>query len=232
MAEPERPDDTLEPASPRQLEQRARQSLRGVALPEVRFVPAGNPSLPTFVSLMLMITTFMIVLTSISLHENSRLRDVLASVRETFSGEPGNSGTSGAPPTGAELLGEVATGFAGAIPLAVIQAPSGGIRLTIAVPLDVVLDRKSGAARRDLTNGLHAMAAALGRRPADLDFEVELRLNDPALGEAHAGALAMSATQAGISADRLFIGAGQGSEGNLLVLVRLDPRAGGEGAAP
>lgn len=212
----------LEPPLPRK-ERRVHR--RALPLPEVKFVPAGNPSLPTFVSLMLMITTFMIVLTSISLHENTRMRTLLASVRETFSGTSGNAETGTAAATAAltKLLGEVATGFTAAIPMAVIEAPAGGGRLVLTVPLSAVLDTANGVATMDFENGMAAMADALGKRPADLDYEIELRVSDSAVGAAHAGAFATAAAKSGIGLSNLFVGTGQSGKDHLSILVRLDP---------
>jgi hypothetical protein len=45
---------------------------------------SGNPSLPTFVGLMVLILTFFIVLTSISLHDQTKSKVAIASVQEAF----------------------------------------------------------------------------------------------------------------------------------------------------
>ena len=197
---------------------------RALPLPEVKFVPAGNPSLPTFVSLMLMITTFMIVLTSFSLHENTRMRDLLASVRATFAGAPGNAETGATPVAAASLLGEVVTGFTAAVPFAVVNASAGGDRLTLNVPLNTMIVAATGAASTDFANGMAAMARALSQKPGDLDAEIELRFTDDALSAAHARALAMAAVKSGIAPARLFVVTGPGIKDNLTILVRLDPR--------
>jgi Membrane MotB of proton-channel complex MotA/MotB len=47
---------------------------------------SGNPSLPTFVGLMVLILTFFIVLTSVSLHDKTKSKAAIASVQEAFSG--------------------------------------------------------------------------------------------------------------------------------------------------
>uniref|UniRef100_UPI0035ADA4F9 hypothetical protein n=1 Tax=Dongia sp. TaxID=1977262 RepID=UPI0035ADA4F9 len=102
----------LEPPVPRK-ERRAHK--RPLPLPQPKFVPAGNPSLPTFVSLMLMITTFMIVLTSISLHENSRMHQLLGSVKQTFA--LGNADKT-PEQVAQDALGAAAGGFRTALPMA------------------------------------------------------------------------------------------------------------------
>ncbi|HEX6120785.1 MAG TPA: flagellar motor protein MotB [Dongiaceae bacterium] len=48
--------------------------------------PARNPSLPTFVGLIILILTFFIVLTSISMHDQSKSEAAIASLQEAFSG--------------------------------------------------------------------------------------------------------------------------------------------------
>lgn len=209
-----------------------RANRRPLPLPEVKFVPAGNPSLPTFVSLMLMITTFMIVLTSISLHENTRMRALMSSVRETFSTARGEASAGTASDIRAKLLGEAATGFKRSVPLAVIDAAAGGSALVLTVPLSAVLDTTAGAATADFANGMAVLTAALARRPAELAYEVELRFDDPALATAHATALATAAVRAGLDAGHLFVGAGPGMEDNLTILVQLDPPAATENPAP
>src|SRR5262249_35371553 len=47
---------------------------------------ARNPSLPTFVGLIILILTFFIVLTSISLHDQDKSDAAIASLQEAFSG--------------------------------------------------------------------------------------------------------------------------------------------------
>lgn len=56
---------------------------------------ARNPSLPTFVGLIILILTFFIVLTSISLHDKSKSDAAVASVQQAFTG---NAVTTEAPP--------------------------------------------------------------------------------------------------------------------------------------
>lgn len=194
---------------------------RPLPLPVVKFVPAGNPSLPTFVSLMLMITTFMIVLTSISLHENTRMRSLMTSVRDAFAGGQGNA-ASGALVQG-KLLGEAATGFKTALPLAVVETPAGGTRLILTLPLGTALDPTTGATTPEFDGAMAAMATALGKKPADLEASVELRFGDDGLGEAHAATLAAAALKGGLAPARLFIGSGIGTKEDLDILVRLDP---------
>ncbi|HET6157433.1 MAG TPA: flagellar motor protein MotB [Dongiaceae bacterium] len=99
--------DTIEPVRGTAATDGASKSLNGEAAPQasptssltqaVRWrVPvmapprpasqARNPSLPTFVGLIILILTFFIVLTSISLHDKTKSEAAIASVQEAFSG--------------------------------------------------------------------------------------------------------------------------------------------------
>jgi hypothetical protein len=215
----------LESPLPRK-ERRAHR--RPLPLPEVKFVPAGNRSLPTFVSLMLMITTFMIVLTSISLHENTRMRAMMSSVREAFAG----IGANGASESAAQekLLGAAVTGFKTAVPLADVQVAAGSDRLELTLPLHVALDDATGAATPEFESAMKAMTAALAKKPADVDYDLEIRFDDGALSNAHAAAIAAAAIAGGIKPSHLAIATGMvqadlEGEHNLAVLVKLDPVA-------
>lgn len=193
-------------------------------------MPAGNPSLPTFVSLMLMITTFMIVLTSISLHENTRMRAMMSSVREAFAGIPGAAGASEEAAAQEKLLGAAVTGFKTAVPLADIQVTAGGDRLELTLPLPVALDEATGAATPEFESAMKAMAAALAKKPADLEYDLEIRFDDAALSNAHAAAVAAAAIAGGIKPSHLAIATGMVQADldgghNLAVLVKLDPVA-------
>jgi hypothetical protein len=217
----------LEPPLPRK-ERRAHK--RPLPLPQVNFVPAGNPSLPTFVSLMLMITTFMIVLTSISLHENTRMRALMSSVRDAFAGVPGATSAGTEAAAKEQLLGQVVSGFKTAVPLANVDAAAGGDRLELTLPLTAALDTATGDVTAEFHAGMKAMAAALGKKPADLDYDLEIRFDDGALGSAHAAALAAAAMQGGIAPSHLSLAIGLvkadlESAHNLAVLVKLDPVA-------
>ncbi|MEZ5832241.1 MAG: flagellar motor protein MotB [Dongiaceae bacterium] len=94
--------DTLEPARPAAATESAAKGAGGEAAPArlnqaVRWQPPvlsaplrshqpRNPSLPTFVGLIILILTFFIVLTSISLHDKSKSDAAIASLQEAFSG--------------------------------------------------------------------------------------------------------------------------------------------------
>ncbi|MBK8159740.1 MAG: hypothetical protein IPK59_13570 [Rhodospirillaceae bacterium] len=196
----------LESPLPRK-ERRAHR--RPLPLPEAKFVPAGNPSLPTFVSLMLMITTFMIVLTSISLHENTRMRALMSGVRDTFALTSGDA-AEGEGQTAAKVLGAAANGFQTSVPLAEVAGSSGGNRVVLTMPLSTVVDTTTKAATTEFEKGMAALVAALGKRPADLDYELELRFSESAVADAFAGALATTASAGGIDPARLFVSSAPG----------------------
>lgn len=193
-------------------------------------MPAGNPSLPTFVSLMLMITTFMIVLTSISLHENTRMRALITGVRDTFALAAGE-GAASAEAQG-RVLGAVANGFRQAIPLTEVETASGGNRLILKLPISAAIDTTANTATVELEKGLQAMAAALEKRPVDLRYELELRFADSAVASTYARILATAATAGGIAPTQLFVGTGPGMQDTLSLLVRLDPQVPPSSGAP
>lgn len=205
----------LEPPLPRK-ERRAHK--RPLPLPQVKFVPAGNPSLPTFVSLMLMITTFMIVLTSISLHENSRMHQLLGSVKQTFA--LGNADQT-AEQVAAAALGNAASGFRTALPMAEVSGESGGDNLMLVMPLAVVIDTTRAEATREMRDAFAALTAGLAKLPTDATYEVELRFADPTMSNAFAGTLADAALKGGIKPARLFVGNEAGDKEKLTLLVSL-----------
>jgi len=207
----------LEPPLPRK-ERRAHR--RPLPLPEVKFVPAGNPSLPTFVSLMLMITTFMIVLTSISLHENTRMHELLSGVKETFAlGEA-------AKPTQSvgEILGSAAKGFQASLPMAEVNGATGGESLRLIVPIAVALDTTQKQVTPEMEKALTALVAGLSALPRDTGYEIELRFADEALSTDYAAILAQAAMNRGLAPARTLIGtdlSGAGKPDELALLVRL-----------
>lgn len=185
-------------------------------------MPAGNPSLATFVSLMLMITTFMIVLTSISLHENTLMRALISGVQQTFALTPGNTTDATNVQSAAKLLGAASNGFRTAVPLAEVAGASGGNRLVLTMPIGTVVDTTTRAATPAFENGIAALVDALAKRPVELDYELDLRFSDEATGADFAGILANVASARGIDPKRLFVSTAPGPEDLLSLLVRLD----------
>ena len=68
------------------LTQVARWRVPVVTPPHATAVQSRNPSLPTFVGLIILILTFFIVLTSISIRDETKSDSAIASVQEAFSG--------------------------------------------------------------------------------------------------------------------------------------------------
>lgn len=181
-------------------ERRARQ--RSLPLPEMKFVPAGNPSLPTFVGLMLMITTFMIVLTSISLHENSRMHKLLSSVKDTFALGPAATPTKSV----GEILDSAAKGFQASLPMAKVTGASGGDSLRLVIPVTIALDTTRKQATVEMEKALTALVTGLNDLPRDTNYEIELRFADAALSTEYAGILAQAAMNRGLAPARTIIG--------------------------
>ncbi len=181
-------------------ERRARQ--RSLPLPEMKFVPAGNPSLPTFVGLMLMITTFMIVLTSISLHENSRMHELLSSVKDTFALGPATAPTKSV----GEILQSAAKGFQASLPMTKVTTASGGDSLRLIIPIVIALDTTRKQATVEMEKALTALVTGLNDLPRDTGYEIELRFADDALSADYAGILAQTAMNRGLAPARTVIG--------------------------
>jgi hypothetical protein len=191
-------------------------------LPEVKFVPAGNPSLPTFVSLMLMITTFMIVLTSISLHENTRMHELLSGVKETFA-----LGEAAIPTKSVgDILGSAAKGFRDSLPMAKVTGASGGESLRLIVPVGTALDTTQKQATPEMEKALAALVTGLAALPRDTGYEIELRFADEALSTEYAGILAQAAMNRGLAPAHTIIGNGSADDKDnkadeIALLVRL-----------
>lgn len=84
---------TPEGAAPATLTQPVRWRVPVMAPPRAPAM-ARNPSLPTFVGLIMLILTFFIVLTSISLRDESKSDAAMASLQDAFSGSAVTSETS------------------------------------------------------------------------------------------------------------------------------------------
>ena len=68
------------------LTQAVRWRVPVVSVPPATAGQSRNPSLPTFVGLIILILTFFIVLTSISIRDETKSDSAIASVQEAFSG--------------------------------------------------------------------------------------------------------------------------------------------------
>ena len=79
------PESAAKPAEA-SLTQAVRWRVPVVSVPHATAGQARNPSLPTFVGLIILILTFFIVLTSISIRDKTKSDSAIASVQEAFSG--------------------------------------------------------------------------------------------------------------------------------------------------
>ncbi len=79
------PESAAKPAEA-SLTQAVRWRVPVVAVPHATAGQARNPSLPTFVGLIILILTFFIVLTSISIRDQTKSDAAIASVQDAFSG--------------------------------------------------------------------------------------------------------------------------------------------------
>ena len=197
------------------------------------FRPSGNPSLPTFVGLMLIVTTFMIELTSISLDDAARMHDLFASMRETFGRSERSAIVSpNAPAAPANLMKDAASGFRAAVPATLPNVVSGSDNLTMSVPLGAVF--AGDVVRDDFGDGLQAIADAFETLPPGFRYQIELRFPTGKVTSVAAGALAEAAVKAGLRTDSLYLATGFGMADELYLRIRmLAPEAGGvEAGAP
>lgn len=188
--------------------------------PNAGFRASGNPSLPTFVALMLIVTTFMIVLTSISLDDAARMHDLFASMRETFGRTERPAMVSpDAPPAPEDLLKDAASGFRAAVPATLPNVVTGSDNLKLAVPLGAVF--AGDAVRDDFADGLEAIADALETLPPGLRYQIELRMPTGKVSSLAAGALADAAVKADLRADSLYLATGFGLADELHLRIRM-----------
>jgi hypothetical protein len=174
--------------------------------------------LPTFVSLMLMITTFMIVLTSISLHENTRMHELLSGVKETFAVGEASRPTKSV----GDILGNAARGFQASLPLTKVSGASGGESLRLVIPVGIALDTTQKQATAEMETALAALVKGLTDLPKDTGYEIEVRFADDALAKDYASILAQAAMNRGLSPARTQIGNAIGGKADeLTLLVRL-----------
>lgn len=186
------------------------------------FRPSGNPSLPTFVALMLIVTTFMIVLTSISLDDAARMHDLFASMRETFGRTERSAIVSpDTPPAPKDLLRDAASGFRAAVPATLPNVVTGSDNLVMTIPLGAVFTGDGKAIRDDFEDGLEAIADAFATLPPGMRYQIELRLPAGQVAGIAAGALAETAVAADLRADSLFLASGIGMADELRLRVRV-----------
>ena len=190
---------------------------------------ARNPSLPTFVGLMILILCFFVVLTSISLRDRAREQSVMDSLSQTFSRAglaPPSQLTTDADTR--KLLGDLRAKLNAEVPLVT------GVQPETADDYELILPRKLvfAADGTTLASGFPGILAqamkALKIGPADFAYEVEVGLSAPEIDDktiAEASAVEAALRQAGFANDAAVVSLRQGDGATVALTVRLRPDA-------
>ena len=217
----------MNPGAPRQFGLGG--SVSGSGLPALQKPSiAKNPSLPTFVGLLLMILAFFVVLTSISLRDSKKQNAVAVSLAQTFSSGanmPRDAATKDETSDQAYVQ-SLAGQFQAYIPMQADTPPATGYEQRLRLPLDQVFDDGSPAAKPTLLNILGQLMAALQRRPQDMDYELEIRLAEAQLSDLdvdRAAGIAAALGKLKAPAEKFTIGLLRRDAAGVDIIVRLRP---------
>lgn len=189
-----------------------------------------DPSLVPFLSIMLLVLAFFIILTSHATLNNEKVRAVTDSVKQHFSGTQIDvaSGPQGGPlePEARNVLRNVMVSFQGLVPLDSSVRQISALEQAIRLPADLFFTPDSATlmeARRGL---IGEVRRALDLRPSGWGYELELLVQgDPpsALTVSRAASLAEALAGDGADNGSTVVAMGQGDPGWLVLLVRLRP---------
>ena len=217
----------MSPGAPRQFGLGG--SVSGSGLPAVKKpTVATNPSLPTFVGLLLMILAFFVVLTSISLRDSKKQNAVAASLAQTFSSGanmPRDAATKDEESDQAYVQ-SLAGQFQAYIPLQADTPPSTGYQQRLRLPMDQVFDAGIAQEKPALLNVLGQLMTALQRRPQDMDYELEIRLAEAQLSDLdvdRAAGIAAALGKLKAPAEKFTIGVLRRDAPGVDIIVRLRP---------
>ena len=190
---------------------------------------AKNPSLPTFVGLLIMILAFFVVLTSISLRDSRKSSAVAISLQQTFAAGanmPRDAATKAGEESDRAYVKSLANQFQAYIPMQAGVAPSGGYEQRLALPMDRIFEPGARDAKPALQDILGQLMSALQRRPQDMDYELEIRLAEVQLEDLtvdRAAGIAAVLTKLRAPAEKFTIGMVRHAAPSLEVIVRLRP---------
>ena len=140
---------------------------------------ARNPSLPTFVGLIILILTFFIVLTSISLHDQRKSEAAIASLQEAFSG---NAVTTEDVPAknDEEVADDYIAGLThriqSLIPLMGDKPAPAADHQVLWLPIDLAFAAQSATLEPMFPKVLREVVLSLGGVPRRLVPRIEMRL--------------------------------------------------------
>jgi outer membrane protein OmpA-like peptidoglycan-associated protein len=191
---------------------------------------ARNPSLPTFVGLIMLILTFFIVLTSISMNDRKKSDAALQSVQSAFSGSAMLRSDDGndAARTARDIVAGLTDRIQSLVPL------MGGEQATVSrdqvlwLPLNLAFAADQTKLQAEFTPILQELLNAAAKIPARFDYHVELRLCDAEAGDRlrqRATALIDGLTRLQAPLERFVIGSQACQVDRMAFAVALTPLA-------
>ena len=191
--------------------------------------PARNPSLPTLVGLLILILCFFVVLTSISMRDQTREQSVMAGLSQAFS----KSGLAPDSPAAKEaetrkLLGDLRSTLNAEVPLVKGVAPDTADDYAFNMPRNMVFAEDGTSLASGFPNTLDQAMKALKTGPADFAYEVEVVISAKQMDStAIAGATAIAAAlrKAGFANDAASVSLQPGDGAVVALTIRLRPNA-------
>lgn len=198
--------------------------------------PARNPSLPTLVGLLILIMCFFVVLTSVSLRDRNRVRSVMSSLEQTFSGQGAAPPSAEEPPDqqARRMLGDLRANLSAEVPLVSGVAPAPADELVLMLPRNLVFVGAGPELAPDFQRILGRTLAALKTGPTDFVYEVEVAISAPRLDQnavASGAAVEAALRSAGFLNDNAVVSLSTGDGATVALEVKLRPDAR-LGAAP
>jgi hypothetical protein len=144
-----------------------------------------NPSLPTFVGLIMLILTFFIVLTSISMNDRKKSDAALQSLQSAFSGSALVRSDDGrdAQRAARDIVAGLTDRIQSLVPLMGGEQSTTARDQVLWLPLNLAFVADSTKLRAEFTPILQELLSAAGKIPARFDYQVELRLCDAEAGD-------------------------------------------------
>jgi hypothetical protein len=205
--------------------------------PDVRVAPraaasqARNPSLPTFVGLIILILTFFIVLTSISLHDQRKSEAAIASLQEAFAGNAVT--TEDLPAKDEEVARDYVAGLThriqSLIPLMGDKPAPAADHQVLWLPIDLAFAAQGAVLEPMFPKVLREVVLSLDGVPKRLTPRIEMRLCAPEPGDQlRARAVALGAALAAEQApmQQFSIGIAACDPGRIGIAIALASAAG------
>lgn len=215
-----------------------RQGARAPALPPsllgpLPAPPRRDPSLMPFLSIMLLVLAFFIILTSKASFDADKARAVTESVQRKFAGQQAAvvDGPQGGAlqPEARDVLENVRVLFQGLVPLDRNARQIGAHEMALSLPVDLFFAADTAEvlpARRSL---MDEVMRAIALRPAGWGYELEIRLQgDPPGPLTLDRAANLAATLAGErpAEPGILVALGPGSPDWMALMIRLRPTPG------